>query len=223
MLAELHVRVHVAVHLKITRLADAQNHPEPTPFDDVSVLEKRLIGELTDLRTVLDNTQFEIHIANPFPKDTYEAMLAKLGTLFRSLLLIGYSAQSFPTPTSTEPSPWQRALRENIPSHSHSSLQTRLTSALAACGTSLTRAHPLPPFVDVPDHWSLLQALKGGKIDLLDKRFDNEEGYEVLVTLHTAALLAAGEVRELVELVEQVVGRMGFGVEGSREEAGREV
>lgn len=220
-LAELHMGVHMAVYSKIDGLGDAQDHSETTPFDDVFALEKRLVYELTALRMVLDNSQFEIHIANPFPKDTYEAILAKLATLFRSLLLIAYSAQSFPTTTAAGPSPWQRALRANIPSHSHSAPQNRLTSALAACGTSLTRNHPLPPFVDMPDHSSLLQALKGGRLDLLDKKFEEEEGYGVLVTLHAAGILTAVEVGELIDLVGSVVGRMELGID-LRSERGNE-
>lgn len=222
-LAELHMRVHMAVYSKISRLTGPQEQSENASCNDIPALERRMISELTALRMVLDSSQFEIHIANPFPRKAYEAMLAKLGKLFRSLLLIAYTAERFPPSTTAgTPSPWLRALREHNPSHTRSPLQAQITSALAACGTSLTRNHPLPPLIDVPDHSSLLQALRGGEMDLLDRKFEGEEGYEGLVTVHAAGIQAAEEVRELVELVGMVVGRMRFRFDAGSESRNEE-
>ena len=217
-LAELHMRTHMAVYSKVTHLSNAEDVSEPAWDKDISTLEKRMIRELTSLGLVLDNSAYELRIANPFPRQTYTTILAKLGTLFRSLLLIAYSAQSFPSPDPTSiPSPWLQALRSHTQHQCPSDLEARFTSALAACGTALIRQQPLPPFIDVPDTSSLLQALSGSEVNLLDRQFRGEKGYEVLMTLHASGLLAAAEVRELVTLVGEVVGWLGSGLDRGAE------
>ena len=207
-LAELHMRTHMTVYFAITRGNVGRSDSLTWDHERLAV-ETNMLRNLTNVRTLLDNTKYEIRIGGHFPRQTCAALLNKIDRIFRSLSLISYSARTFNSADSQEsPSAWMQELRMHTTPNEE--VESRFASALAICGPAIARGRPLPPFLDISAASSLLNALQESSLDLLNMKYAHEPGYIALATVHASALLVENDLRELVQLTSELVGRTTF-------------
>jgi hypothetical protein len=211
-LAELHMRSHMAVYLRLTDPAagSADGQSARGWEQQLSDVEIEIIRQLADLRSTLGNSRYEVEISSKFPRNAYVAMLDRMDSLFRAVSLINYCSRAFESYSAEHsPSQWLQHLRRSI--KPHGDLELQFTSALVACGTCIARSQALPLFLEVPKTTTIVEAVKSEDGDLLNPTHTHEAGYTMLATLHASNLQAAEDVRDLLRLAEELVGRVDFG------------
>lgn len=208
-LAELHARTHAIVYETISQ--NRQADPESTKSRrERSAVETKMIQCIARGRKLLEDSKFEVAVVHHFPRQSYTATLDLIDRIFRSLSLMAYSSEAFDAAeVRSSPSLWMRELRQHASPNGE--IESRFISALSTCATAFARRQPLPPFVDVPEASSLLDALKESPMSLLDTNHAQEPGYAALATVHASALLLTEDIWELVRLSSEVVGRVEFG------------
>lgn len=108
----------------------------------------------------------------------------------------------------TEDSPWTTELRQVVTRNED--IELRTLSVLSICAEAIERGRPLPPFLDVPETSTLLTSVKSSPMDLLNSSHALEPGYAALAAIHASAEIVTEEIRELVRLTSELVGRVEF-------------
>ena len=209
-LANLHMKTHMAVYFNVSG-TQTNDVPDYNCKETRSAMETRLIRQLNNVRALLANTKYEVRIGGHFPRETYAAIIDKIDSIFRSISLISYSTKIFhAAATQDSASAWLQELQKYATPNEEG--ETRFVSVLTACGMSIARNQPLPLFLDVPETSSFLLAIKKSPMDLLHPKHAQQPGYSALAAIHASALLAVGDLRELLRLTAELVGRVDFGV-----------
>ncbi|KAK5175483.1 uncharacterized protein LTR77_000622 [Saxophila tyrrhenica] len=206
-LAELHMRTHLAVYDAVKSTSFDNN--KSAHQSHVSRLQLRFIASLAETRQLLAMSKFQIQIDGRRPRNLHASLLNNIESVFRSVSLVFYATRTFSTIESEAASSlWMNELRRVASRNENVELRT--LSVLSICADAIGRGHPLPPFMDIPETSSLLEALKASPMDLLSAKHALEPGYAALAAIHASAEIVTDDLKALVRLTGELVGSVEF-------------
>lgn len=127
------------------------------------------------------------------------------------LALMSYTTKAWSkdkhTNTDTR-SKWLRDLAtvmEDVEPTSH-----QITSTLALLSAAITAGVALPPFIQLPQPYSLNRRLEALDSGILDSRHIQEPGYSAYAVMQVASSLVTDDLARLVDCVKELVGETDF-------------
>ncbi len=206
-LAELHLQTHFAVYDAVKNHKTDEDRTRHRKV--VSDIQLEFIASLAGLRQLLGNSKYQVQIGGIFPRQLHTSLVDNIDSLFRSVSLVVWASRTFSTlDAEAVDSPWMIELRR-VASRNED-IEHRTLSVLTICADAIERGRPLPPFLDVPETSSLLAAIKTSPMDLLSSSHAVEPGFSALAAIHASAEMVTEEIRELVRMTEELVGRVEF-------------
>ena len=206
--AELHSLTHLNVYARVKRSWDA--HLEVRHQHESGALENKFIAKVTNLRQLLGNSKYQIQLGGRFPKDIYASMINCVDGIFRSIMLVSYASRAFDEPdVRASVAEWMTELRRVA--SPDEDIEIRTISALSICASAIDRGQPLPRFYDVLETSSLLKAIEESPMKLLGHKYALEAGYSALAAMHVSAMVVAEEIKQLIRLSAELVGRVDLG------------
>lgn len=127
------------------------------------------------------------------------------------LALMSYTTKTWAKDVHTNPDTrgkWLRdlaAVMDEIEPTSH-----QVTSTLALLSAAITSGVALPPFIQLPQPYSLNRRLEALDSGILDSRHVEEPGYSAYAVMQVASSLVTDDLARLVDCVKELVGETDF-------------
>ncbi|THV48868.1 hypothetical protein BGAL_0223g00100 [Botrytis galanthina] len=213
-LANYYSTVHSTIHTRMHgREGDMTS--KTSPGRRLEKARHRMFGKLLLLLPSLQQhaawQKFEPTIGGKFPRETYENIIKSSANIMGYLALMSYTTKAWSkdkhTNTDTR-SKWLRDLAtvmEDVEPTSH-----QITSTLALLSAAITAGAALPPFIQLPQPYSLNRRLEALDSGILDSRHIQEPGYSAYAVMQVASSLVTGDLARLVDCVKELVGETDF-------------
>ncbi|KAI1624566.1 hypothetical protein EDD37DRAFT_417515 [Exophiala viscosa] len=169
---------------------------------------EKMIIMMNKLREHSAFTVYEPSIGGKFPKQTYDALIAHMQSLFNYMSIINFAAQTFESKQDGEESEWLRDFRRMTAETTVTSHE--LTSTLCLLSASMYNAQPLPPYVRVPPPIHLADQLAGIDPGILSVQHIDEPCYAAFAVLEIASVLIMQETSAVLAKVKELVGEVDF-------------
>jgi hypothetical protein len=118
------------------------------------------------------------------------------------------SGSQYPNTAIDKRRPWINDLTGLIATISPTSHQ--ITSTLSLLAASVKQGSALPPYIQVPQSYSLSRRLEALENSILDSRHVEEPGYAAYVVMQVASSLLTDDLARLVDHVKDLVGETDF-------------
>ncbi|CAD6443985.1 6591b8dc-15cf-408f-bb8d-ed5171e1b646 [Sclerotinia trifoliorum] len=171
----------------------------------------KLLLLLPSLQQHADWQRFEPTIGGKFPRETYNNITQKCSNIMGYLALMSYTTKAWSRDADTKTdtrSKWLRDLAvimEQIEPTSH-----QITSTLALLSAAISSGVALPPFIQLPQPYSLTSRLEALDSGILDSRHVEEPGYSAYAVMQVASSLVTDDLAGLVDCVKELVGETDF-------------
>ncbi|TEY76302.1 hypothetical protein BOTCAL_0060g00130 [Botryotinia calthae] len=213
-LANYYSTVHSTIH---TRMHGREGDMtlKTSPGRRLEKARHRMFGKLLLLLPSLQQhaawQKFEPTIGGKFPRETYGNIIQRCSNIMGYLALMSYTTKAWSkdnhTNTDTR-SKWLRDLAtvmDEVEPTSH-----QITSTLALLSAAISAGVALPPFIQLPQPYSLNRRLEALDSGILDSRHIQEPGYSAYAVMQVASSLVTDDLARLVDCVKELVGETDF-------------
>ncbi|KAF7909581.1 uncharacterized protein EAF01_003299 [Botrytis porri] len=213
-LANYYSTVHSTIHTRMHgREGDMTS--KTSPGRRLEKARHRMFGKLLLLLPSLQQhaawQKFEPTIGGKFPRESYENIIKSCSNIMGYLALMSYTTKAWSkdihTNTDTR-SKWLRdlaAVMDEVEPTSH-----QITSTLALLSAAISAGVALPPFIQLPQPYSLNRRLESLDSGILDSRHIQEPGYSAYAVMQVASSLVTDDLATLVDCVKELVGETDF-------------
>ncbi|KAK4631867.1 hypothetical protein CLAFUW4_02908 [Fulvia fulva] len=189
---------------------------EDSPGRRLDKARNKLFGKanlaIQGLRAQSAFLKFDIPIGGKFPRKQYQAIVNQLQSILDFMSLISLASYSF-TELRIEGEEqhglqWLHSFEKLAGSAQFTSEQ--VTTLLSLMSAAIDNGQALPPYLKVPEPFSLAQKLDEMDKDILSVRHIAEPGYASFSTVQIGTRFIHDDLRKLVALVKELVGELDF-------------
>ncbi|ESZ98380.1 hypothetical protein SBOR_1258 [Sclerotinia borealis F-4128] len=213
-LANYYSTVHSTIHSRMHG-TEGDMSLKTSPGRRLEKARNRMFGKLLLLLPSLQQhaawQKFEPTIGGKFPRETYENITQRCSNIMGYLALMSYTTKAWARDvhaTTDTRSKWLRDLAvvmEEVEPTTH-----QVTSTLALLSAAITSGVALPPFIQLPQPYSLHRRLDALDSGILDSRHVEEPGYSAYAVMQVASSLVTDDLARLVDYVKELVGETDF-------------
>ncbi|KAM0126869.1 hypothetical protein ACHAP3_009077 [Botrytis cinerea] len=214
LLANYYSTVHSTIHTRMHG-REGDMTMKTSPGRRLEKARHRMFGKLLLLLPSLQQhaawQKFEPTIGGKFPRETYGNIIQRCSNIMGYLALMSYTTKAWSKDNDTNTDTrgkWLRDLAtvmDEVEPTSH-----QITSTLALLSAAISAGVALPPFIQLPQPYSLNRRLEALDSGILDSRHIQEPGYSAYAVMQVASSLVTDDLARLVDCVKELVGETDF-------------
>lgn len=164
---------------------------------------------LSDLRAQSVFVKYDIPVGGKFPAEQYERIVGLLQDTLNFMALIATTSATFADlHDDEEGSRWLKDFRRIITEANLTS--QAVTSVLTLLSAAIVNKQALPPYVRLPEPFTLTKRLDELDSDVLSVRHIAEPGYASFACIQIVTKNLTDEMKELLAAVKELVGELDF-------------
>ncbi|KXT04470.1 hypothetical protein AC578_8713 [Pseudocercospora eumusae] len=167
---------------------------------------------ISSLRAQSQFLKFDIPIGGKFPREQYQRLINQLQSVLNFMSLVSLASYSFQELRQEGEEQhglaWVHQFEKLIGQANYTSEQ--VTTILVLLSASIIGEQPLPPYVKVPEPYTLGQKLDEMDNKLLSVRHIAEPGYASFAVIQLGTRFIHDDLRRLVAGVKELVGELDF-------------